>query len=105
MADGSENLIRSGAYALGRVGISQLMLYAVKMAGVFMTCTCTISLRTGIFPRWMTFLGYALALILLLSFGKIAGILMVFPLWVFVISVHILIENLRRPPETASVRE
>ena len=43
----------------------------------------------------MSFLGYALALILLLSVGRIEWILMVFPLWVLLISVYILIENLR----------
>jgi len=65
------------------------------MAGVFMMSTCTISLRTRILPRWMSFLGYALALILLLSVGRIEWILMVFPLWVLLISTHILVENLR----------
>jgi hypothetical protein len=43
----------------------------------------------------MPFLGYALALILLLSVGTVEWILMVFPLWVLLISVYILIENLR----------
>ena len=70
-------------------------VYAIRMAGVFMMSTSTISLRTRILPRWMVFLGYALALILLLSVGTIEWILMVFPLWVLLISTYILIENLR----------
>jgi len=96
LSHASSSLIQSGGYALGRAEAYQtLNIYAAKMAGVFMMATCTISLRTRILPRWMPFLGYALALILLLSVGTIEWILMVFPLWVLLISVYILIENLR----------
>ena len=92
-----------GVYALGRIGIYQVMhLYAIRMAGVFMISTSTISLRTGILPRWMAFLGFALALPLPLSNGTINGILLVFPLWVLSISVHILIDNLRGRSRTAA---
>ena len=96
LGSGTENLIRSGAYALSRAEIYQAtQVYGIKMAGVFMISTCTISLRTRIVPRWMAVLGYALALVLLLSIGTIEWIPLVFPAWVFLISVYILIENLR----------
>jgi hypothetical protein len=42
-------------------------LYAVKMAAMFMISTSTLAMRTGFTPRWIAFLGYALALLLLLS--------------------------------------
>jgi hypothetical protein len=71
-------------------------VYAMKMAGVFMMSTCTLSLRTGIFPRWMAFLGIALALFLLLSLGFVYWAPLVFPLWVLLISVHILLAYLRK---------
>jgi hypothetical protein len=100
---GSGSLMGPGVYALGRIGIYQVMhLYAIRMAGVFMISTSTISLRTGIVPRWMAFLGFALALALLLSNGTINGLLLVFPLWVLSISVHILIDNSQGRPETAA---
>jgi hypothetical protein len=103
LESGPESLIGSGAYSLARMQIYQTMhTYAIKMAGVFMISTATISLRTGIFPRWMAFLGYALALTLLLSVGTINGILLLFPLWVLAISVYILIDNLRAAPELAA---
>ena len=70
-------------------------VYAIKMAGVFMISTSTIALRTRVIPRWTVFLGYALALFLLLSVGIIDWTPMVFPPWVFLISVCILIENFR----------
>jgi hypothetical protein len=88
------NLIQSGSYALARAEAYQTTsIYAIKMAGVFMMATCTISLKTQILPRWMVFRGYALALILLLSVGIIEWILVVFPLWVLLISSYILIET------------
>jgi hypothetical protein len=102
LGGGSENLIQSGGYSLGRIEINQIMqIYATKMAGVFMISTSTISLQTQIFPRWTALLGFALALLLLLSVGTIQWTPLVFPLWVLLISLHILIENLRRQPETA----
>jgi hypothetical protein len=69
-------------------------VYTMKMAGVFMITTCTLSLRTGILPRWMAFVGLALALFLLLSNGYIWTLLL-FPIWILLISVHILLTNLR----------
>jgi hypothetical protein len=65
------------------------------MAGVFMFSTCTLAIRIGIFPRWMAFLGYALALFLLLSIGKFGWASLVFPLWTLVISVYVLFANFR----------
>jgi hypothetical protein len=90
----SGNLIQSGAYSLSRAEIYQTThTYAMKMAGVFMISTSTISLQTRLFPSWMTALGYVLALVLLLSLGKMVWFLLLFPLWVFLISVYILIDN------------
>jgi len=69
----------------------------MKMAGVFMISTCTLALRTGILPRWIAILGLALALFLILSLGLFSWATLVFPLWVLLISVYILMANLRRP--------
>ncbi len=73
----------------------------MKMAGVFMTSMCTLSIRTGIIPRWMAFLGYALALLLLLSVGYLCRAPVVVPLWVLLISGYILLANLRPVPASA----
>jgi len=90
-------LIDSGIYNFGRTVTYEIMnVYTMKMAGVFMITTCTLSLRTGIFPRWMAFLGLVLALFLLLSTGSFYWAPLVFPLWVLMISVYILLANLRR---------
>jgi len=88
-------LMESGTYTFGRTVTYHIInVYAVKMAGVFMISTCTLSMRTGIFPRWMAFLGYALALLLLLSIGYFNWVLLVLPLWVLLVSCYILLANL-----------
>jgi hypothetical protein len=88
-------LMSSGIYTFGRALTYEIMnVYAMKMAGVFMISTCTLALRTGIVPRWMAILGYILALFLLLSMGFFYWAPLIFPLFVLMISVRILWENL-----------
>jgi hypothetical protein len=90
-------LIDSGLYNFGRVITYEIMnVYTMRMAGVFMITTCTLSLRTGIFPRWMAFLGLVLALFLLLTTGSFYWAPLVFPLFILLISVYILLVNLRK---------
>lgn len=94
-------IIGSTTFASARAIAYEVMnIYAIRMAGVFMIATSTLALRTGFIARWIAFLGYAFALLLLLSSRHIEGILLVFPVWVFLISVYILIGNLRQPPPT-----
>ena len=78
-----------------------LNTYAIKMAGLFMISTGTLFLRTRVTPRWMAVLGYALALVLLASISRVSWIIVVFPLWILLISIYILIENYRTGPDTA----
>jgi len=93
-------LVESGIYAFGRAAVYQLInVYAVKMAGVFMISTSMIAIRIRIFPRWMAWLGFALALLLLLSTGYIFfWAPLVFPLWVLLVSLNILLSNLKSVP-------
>jgi hypothetical protein len=94
-----QQMIESGLYGYGRATTYELTnTYAIKMAGVFMISTCTLFLRLKLAPRWIVYLGYALALFLLLSIGYISWISLVFPVWTLLISVYILIENYRTGP-------
>jgi hypothetical protein len=97
-------LVDSGVYAFGRAAVYQLInVYAVKMAAVFMISTSMIAIRIRIFPRWMAGLGFALALLLLLSTGYVFfWAPLVFPLWVLLVSLNILLSNLKSAPVSAS---
>jgi len=94
----SRQLIDSGIYEFGRVIAAQIMnVYALKMAGVFMISTATMGIRTHILPRWITIPGYALAVLFLLSSRFADWLGLAFPMWVLILSIYILVENLRGP--------
>ena len=96
-------LLDSATFTFARAVTYEIMnLYAVKMAAVFMISTSTLATRTGIIARWIAFIGYAFALLLLLSGRYIDWILMLFPLWVLLISIYILIDNLRPPSQAGA---
>jgi len=78
-----------------RIGAVVLHTYAMRMAAVFTISTATIGLRTGFIPRWLGFLGYAVALVLLLAIGATPWVELLFPLWVLLLSLDTLIENFR----------
>ena len=89
-------LIESGMYTFGRAMMWRIAnVYAIRMAGVFMISLGTISVRTHIMPRWLVFLTYGLALVLLVSIGYSLWVTLIFPGWVLIISIHILALNLR----------
>ena len=93
----AERLLGSPTFTLGRAITYEIMnVYAIKMAGVFMIATSTLALRTRFLAPWIAVLGYALALALLLSGRHIEGILLVFPLWVLVTSLYILLDDHRK---------
>lgn len=94
-------LLGSTTFTLGRAITYEITnVYAIKRTGVFMIATSTLALHTRFIARWIAFLGYVLALLLLLSSRQIEGILLVFPLWALLISLYIWIDN-RRQPSTA----
>ncbi len=86
-----EQIIGTGLYTYNRAVIYNIInIYAIRMAGVFMISIATIWIRTGSMHRGWSFLTYALALMLLLSIQNFQWISLVFPVWVFAVSVYIL---------------
>lgn len=80
---------RAAAYIITNV-------YAIKMAAVFMFSTSTVVIYTGIVPRWIAYIGYLLAAILLVGSYYIGWSFALLPVWVLLISVYILIDNLHK---------
>jgi hypothetical protein len=94
VATRSDALLSSGSFDLAREEVFRITsIYATKMAGVFMISTSTIFTQTRVVPRWIAILGYGLALVLLLSAVHIRLLAAVFPLWVMIISVWILVQG------------
>lgn len=96
---GSGILSDSGLYIYSRAVIYQVInIYAIRMAGVFMISLATIWIRTGVMHRVWAILTYLLALVLLLSISYSLLVTLIFPGWVMMVSVSILIRNLHRQP-------
>jgi hypothetical protein len=92
----SSRLLDSGVYTFARAVMFRITnVYAIKMAGVFMISLGTIWVRTQVMPRWLAFLTYALALVLLVIIGSSLWVTLIFPGWVCVVSLYILVSNLR----------
>jgi hypothetical protein len=96
-ADGSrDSLFTSGVWEVGRHATYELMnVYAMRMAAVFTLATSTILLRTRLAPRWLVASGYVIAVVLLGTAGLFAWVELLFPAWVLVISVYILVVGSR----------
>src|SRR5512141_57600 len=93
-----EQLIGSATFHFARAAAYSLVnVYMIKMASVFMITTATVAIYTGIAPRWLALLGYALSLLLLFGSYYFSWSFLVFPLWVFLLSVYILRDSIRRP--------
>ena len=96
---GPGRLLGNSVYTFGRmVMFVASNTYALRMSGVFMISLATIWLRTATMPRWLVFFTYTLALVLLVSVSLSVWFTLVFPAWVMVISVYMLIGDLRRQP-------
>jgi hypothetical protein len=93
-------MVESGVFTYSRAVVYQILnVYAMRMAGVFMLSLGTIWMRTGLMQRGWAFLTYALALILLVSISYSPWVTLIFPGWVLLVSVWILILNLRHPSQ------
>jgi MFS family permease len=97
-------LIKSGIHVFSRTIIYRFNnVYAVRMAGMFMMVLGTIWVRTELMPRWLALLTYGVALILIVGVSFMPWIAVVFPIWVFIISIYILVLNFRHKQEDDGV--
>ena len=102
VAAGSASAPGPDTLALGRQVTSVLLhIYGMRMAAVFTLSTATITLRTKVAPRWIGMLGYAVAVVLLVSVGLTVWAELLFPAWILLLSIDILRTRLSRAPGTA----
>ncbi len=79
-------------------------IYLIKMAAVFMFSTSTVITYTGIAPRWVAYLGFVLALLLLFGSTYFSWVFVAFPFWVFLISICLLTDEFRRRVQTPGTK-
>ncbi len=91
-----EAMTQGGVVTFARTVIYTVTnVYAIRMAGVFMLSLGTIWVRTRVMPRVLVVITYLLAVVLLVAINLSLWVIMVFPAWVFAISVYILVESMR----------
>jgi hypothetical protein len=94
-----EHITSPDAYVVGRAVMSQMFnMYALKMASVFMISLSTLWLRTGVMPRWLSYISYAVALLMLFSLSLSVWMVLWFPTWVLAVSTYFLIMSYRQVP-------
>ncbi|NJL49899.1 MAG: hypothetical protein HC929_24005 [Leptolyngbyaceae cyanobacterium SM2_5_2] len=95
----STDPITSDYSMLGRTIAREILSnYGIRMAGVFMISACTLFIRTQVIPRWMTWIGYAFAALMLLRIGyigRLGWVFLLFPVWVLLVSGYVLVDNYR----------
>jgi hypothetical protein len=94
-AKAPSTFVTSSTYLYARQIVAQIFnVYALRMAAVFLISQATLWLRTGVMPRWMALLTYVVALVLLFVVTQASWVILVFPGWVFLVSVYILVTHL-----------
>jgi hypothetical protein len=89
-ADGGDGV--GSLWSFGRRTAATLVtVYGMRMAAVFTLSATTMASRLQVVPRWLVLVGYATAIVLLIGAGLVPWIELVFPAWVFVVSVYVLV--------------
>jgi hypothetical protein len=85
----------STTYTYARQAVTQILaVYALRMAAIFQLSQASLWLRTRVMPRWMALITVVVALALLFVFTQSFWIVLVFPAWVLLVSVYILVGTL-----------
>ena len=73
------------------LGYGLVFIYGVRMAGMFMITTTTLGRSAGLVPKWLAVLGYVVAGLLLVSATFHAALVLIFPGWVVLFSIAVLL--------------
>lgn len=78
-------------------GSALLVVLSMRMAAMFVFTTSNITRRHELLPRWFALTGFAVGLFLLLSASLNPWLVLVFPAWVLVLSVLLLLRARQMP--------
>ena len=89
----------SGAWPYGReLTFLLLTVYAMRMAAVFAMSTASLFARLELAPTWLVVLGYGAGFVLLVTVGIVPWAEIVFPAWILVLSLHMLLVTAHHAP-------
>ena len=94
----------SDTYSFVQYAVAKIFgVYALRMASVFLICQATAWLRHGLMPKWLALPSYLVALVLLFVASEEAWTVLIFPVWIFVISAYLFAVGRRAPEEEPAV--
>lgn len=97
---GSDILVGGDIYIFGFAMMNEIVgNFALRVAGVYMISIGTVWTRAAVTPRWLTLLTFLVAIGFLFFAGAFREARFIFPAWVFLVSVYILVRNYRRPDQ------
>ncbi|MCU0717642.1 MAG: hypothetical protein MUD03_16095 [Pirellula sp.] len=96
-ADADLSVAQSESYRFARAMAYALTFsFGMRMAAVFMFVTSTIGLRTSVLSPSVSLIGFAFGIVLLTVVTHFAWIALLFPLWVLVVSIDVLLARIQR---------
>ena len=87
------------AHQFPQFGSTLLLVFALRMAAIFVFATSTIARKSRVVPNWFAWSGYAVGLFLLLSASLQQWLALIFPIWLLVLSVILLLRARRVPSD------
>jgi hypothetical protein len=85
-------------------GASLLLVFAMRMAAMFVLTTTNLGRASGILPRWFVVVGVLIAVILLLTASLNSWLVLAFPAWILLFCA-ILIDRARKIPRDLVVSD
>jgi magnesium-transporting ATPase (P-type) len=89
---------RGAATLLGGTSGAILLVAGPRVQAVFVFTTSTLFLRSGVVPRWLAFVGYAMGLVMFIVPLVAEPLGVGFPVWVLIASLTILVGRRRDAP-------
>ena len=87
---GTHPVSAANVQLVAAVSTSLLTTFSIRMAAVFTLVVTSLGRRNGIVPGWLVVIGYLTALVLLFAPPRTLWATLLFPVWVFLLSVHII---------------
>lgn len=84
---------QASATLAGGIGSSMILVVAPRLQAVFILSTSTVIMRSQVLPSWLAIVGYVCGLALFVVPLVAEPVGLIFPVWVFVVSVVMMIKR------------
>jgi hypothetical protein len=86
--------------AMSGLGTTLILFVLLRIQAVFVLSTSTLALRSSAFSRWLSYLGYGIALVMFFMPILTEPVGLAFPIWVGILSIALLVRKSDIVPES-----